>query len=277
MLKILKKRKITLGALIFLLIILVCALFAGILSPYDPNTQEISARLTFFRSDHLLGTDNFGRDILSRIIYGSQMSLLGALGIVIFSMSLGCLLGLIAGYIRSMEAVIMRLVDSMMVFPPILLAMLFITILGSGVMNVIIAVGIYYTTRMARVIYGLTLKLKAEVYITACRSQGAGTIRILCRHILTNLISPIIVQATFTFSGALLQLASLDYLGLGIPREIPTWGNMLNEGSQFMTNAPWIVIYPGLAIVLTVLAVNMLGDVLRDNADPKFRDLMKEG
>ncbi len=277
MLKILRKRKITTGALIFLILVLICAIFAKVLSPYDPNAQEISVRLTFFRSDHLLGTDNFGRDILSRVIYGSQMSLLGALGIVIFSMSLGCLLGLIAGYVRSAETIIMRLIDSMMVFPPILLAMLFITILGQGVMNVIIAVGIYYTTRMARVIYGLTLKLKAEVYITACRAQGAGNMRIIGCHILPNLISPIIVQATFTFSGALLQLASLDYLGLGIPREIPTWGNMLNEGSQFMTNAPWIVIYPGLAIVFTVLAVNMIGDALRDNADPKFRDLMKEG
>ena len=277
MLKILKKRKITTGALVFLTLILACAVFAKILSPYDPNAQEISARLTFFSVEHLLGTDNFGRDILSRIIYGSQMSLLGALGIVIFSMSLGCFFGLIAGYVRSAEAIIMRLIDSMMVFPPILLAMLFITILGQGVMNVIIAVGIYYTTRMARVIYGLTLKIKAEVYITACRAQGAGDMRIIGAHILPNLVSPIIVQATFTFSGALLQLASLDYLGLGIPREIPTWGNMLNEGSQFMTNAPWIVIYPGLAIVFTVLAVNMIGDALRDNADPKFRDLMKEG
>lgn len=277
MLKILKKRKITMCAFVFLILVFICAVFAGILSPYDPNAQEISARLTFFNARHLMGTDNFGRDILSRVIYGSRMSLLGSLGIVIFSMSLGCFLGLIAGYVRGVEPIIMRLIDSMMVFPPILLAMLFITILGPGVMNVIIAVGIYYMTRMARVIYGLTLKLKSELYITACRSEGAGNMRIIGRHILPNLLSPIIVQATFTFSGALLQLSSLDYLGLGISREIPTWGNMLNEGSQFMTNAPWIVIYPGLAIVLTVLAVNMLGDVLRDNADPKFRDLMKEG
>lgn len=277
MLKILKKRKITMAAFLFLILVFVCAVFAGILSPYDPNKQEITARLTFFNSAHLLGTDNFGRDILSRVIYGSRMSLLGSLGIVVFSMLSGCLLGVVAGYARKTEAIIMRLVDSMMVFPPILLAMLFITILGPGVLNVIIAVGIYYTTRMARVIYGLTLKLKSELYIMACRAEGAGNMRIISRHILPNLISPIIVQATFTFSGALLQLSSLDYLGLGISREIPTWGNMLNEGSQFMTNAPWIVIYPGMAIVLTVLAVNMLGDVLRDNADPKFRDLMKEG
>jgi len=274
--KLLKVRKVALVALIYLGIILVCALFARWIATYDPNETHGRARLSYFSTQYLLGTDNYGRDIFSRIIYGTRMSLLGSLGIVVFSVVLGVMLGVTAGYVKPAQTVLMRLVDVLMAFPPLLLAMVLVTILGSGVFNVIVAIGTYYMTRMTRIIYSLTLKTKEETYIEALRSEGAGTMRIIFLHIVPNLISPIIVQATFTFSSALLQMAALDFLGLGIPNQYPTWGNMLSEGSRFMTRAPWLVIVPGIVILLTVLAINVLGDLLRDNIDPRFRDIVKE-
>lgn len=273
--KLLKVRKIALVALIYLCIVLVCAVFAEFIATYDPNETHGRDRLSFFSSTYLLGTDNYGRDIFSRLIYGTRMSLLGSLGIVAFSVVFGVILGVVAGYVKPAQAVLMRIIDVLMAFPPLLLAMVLVTILGSGVFNVIVALGTYYMTRMTRIIYSMTLKTKEEVYIEALRSEGAGTLRIIFRHIIPNLISPIIVQATFTFSAALLQMASLDFLGLGIPTQYPTWGNMLSEGSRFMTRAPWLVILPGLVIVFTVLSINVMGDLLRDNIDPRFRDIVK--
>ena len=273
--KLLKVRKVALVALIYLGIILICALFARWIATYDPNETHGRARLSYFSAQYLLGTDNYGRDIFSRIIYGTRMSLLGSLGIVVFSVVLGVVLGVMAGYVKPAQTILMRLVDVLMAFPPLLLAMVLVTILGSGIFNVIVAIGTYYMTRMTRIIYSLTLKTKEETYIEALRSEGAGTLRIIFLHIVPNLISPIIVQATFTFSSALLQMAALDFLGLGIPNQYPTWGNMLSEGSRFMARAPWLVIVPGIVIVLTVLAINVMGDLLRDNIDPRFRDIVK--
>lgn len=273
--KLLKVRKIALVALIYLCIVLVCAVFAEFIATYDPNETHGRDRLSFFSNIYLLGTDNYGRDIFSRLIYGTRMTLLGSLGIVAFSVVFGVILGVVAGYVKPAQAVLMRIIDVLMAFPPLLLAMVLVTILGSGVFNVIVALGTYYMTRMTRIIYSMTLKTKEEVYIEALRSEGAGTLRIIFRHIVPNLISPIIVQATFTFSAALLQMASLDFLGLGIPTQYPTWGNMLSEGSRFMTRAPWLVILPGLVIVFTVLSINVMGDLLRDNIDPRFRDIVK--
>lgn len=275
MLKLLKVRKLALIAAVFLCIVLICAILAPVISTFDPNETHGRDRLKFFSGKYLLGTDNFGRDIFSRIIHGTRMSLLGSLGIVVFAGVLGVILGVFAGYVKHAQTIIMRLVDVFMAFPPLLLAMVLVTILGSGVLNVIIAIGTYYMTRMTRIIYSLTLKTKEETYIEALRSEGAGPLRIIFFHIVPNLISPIIVQATFTFSSALLQMAALDFLGLGIPTQYPTWGNMLSEGSRFMTRAPWLVIVPGLVIVFTVLAINVMGDLLRDNIDPRFRDIVK--
>jgi peptide/nickel transport system permease protein len=166
----------------------------------------------------------------------------------------------------------MRLVDVVMSFPALLLALAFLAILGPGLANVIIAVGINFLTRTARIIFGLTLKLKEEVFIEAVRSIGAGAPRILLRHILPNLMSPLIVQATFTFAFSLLQIASLDFLGVGVPPQIPSWGNMISEGRIYITRAPGVLLFPGTFIVLTVLAFNLVGDVLRDNLDPRFRE-----
>ncbi len=275
MFNLLRKRKVAIVASVFLIAVLICGIFAPLISTFDPNETHGKDRLSTINSTYWLGTDNYGRDIFSRIIYGTRMSLVGSLGIVVFAVVLGVLLGVVAGYLRSAQMVIMRLADVLMAFPPLLLAMMLMAIMGSGVFNVVIAIGAYYMTRMIRIIYSLTLKIKEETYIEAMHAQGASTLRIILRHIVPNLVSPIIVQATFTFSSALLQMAALDFLGLGIPPQYPTWGNMLSEGSRFMTRAPWMVVIPGLVIVLTVLSINIMGDLLRDNIDPKFRDIVK--
>lgn len=275
MIKLLKRRKVALVSAVILTVVLICGILAPLIATFDPNENHAKDRLKPMSGTYWLGTDNYGRDIFSRIIYGTRMSLVGSLGIVIFSLVLGVLLGVVAGYIKPVQALIMRVSDVLMAFPPLLLAMMLMAVMGAGVMNVIIAIGTYYMTRMIRIIYSLTLKIKEETYIEAMRSQGAGNLRIIMLHIIPNLISPIIVQATFTFSAALLQMAALDFLGLGIPPQFPTWGNMLSEGSRFMSKAPWMVVVPGLMIVVTVLSINIMGDLLRDNIDPKFRDIVK--
>ena len=275
MIKILLKRKVALIAAIYLCIIVLLGVTASVVAPFPRNEQHVSDRLTAPNQTYLLGTDNLGQDILSQIIYGCQMTLIGSLGIVTFSVVFGTILGVFAGYFPKFRALVMRLIDALMAFPPLLLAMVLVTTLGQGMVNVIVAIGAYFMTRMTRIVYGLTLQIREETYIEAERSLGASQFRIVFKHIIPNLLSPIIVQATFTFSSSLLQMASLDYLGLGIPPKYPTWGNMLSVGKDYMTVAPWMVMIPGIIIVLTVLSLNIVGDLLRDNADPKFRDLMK--
>ena len=181
----------------------------------------------------------------------------------------------LAGYFRRFEAIVMRLVDVFMAFPDLLMALVLMAILGRGITNVIIAVGATYLTRTARIIHGLTLKIKNEPYIEAIYSEGASHARILARHVVPNLISLIIVQATFTFAFSLLQIAALDFLGVGVPPQIPSWGNMLSEGRIFIVRAPWLLIFPGTFIVLTVLSFNLVGDVLRDRIDPRFREAIE--
>jgi peptide/nickel transport system permease protein len=183
----------------------------------------------------------------------------------------GICIGLFAGFYRNLDAVLMRIIDVMMAFPSLLLALVLMSIFGRGLLNVIFAVGVTYLTRTTRIVYGLTLKIKEEVFIDAFRAAGASNLRLIFRHILPNLLSPVIVQATFTFAFSLLDMASLDFLGLGLPPEIPSWGNMLAEGSIYLTRAPWLLIFPGLFIVLTVLSLNLVGDTLRDQIDPRFR------
>jgi len=168
----------------------------------------------------------------------------------------------------------MRIVDVLMAFPSLMLALAFMAILGPGLINVIIAVGMVYVPRVARIAYGLTLEIKRNPYIEAARAIGATHRRIITRYIVPNLLSPIIVQATFTFAFSLLEIASLDFLGVGVPPEIPSWGGMLNEGKLYITRAPWLLWAPGIFIVLTVLALNLVGDGLRDSLDPKLRNLV---
>lgn len=265
------RRKIALFGLAVIGVMLAFALFAPLIAPMDPQEMNPVDKLTPPNGTYLFGTDNFGRDIFSRVVYGARASLLGSTGVILFSMTFGVLIGVVAGYFRRVEPWLMRLVDVLMAFPPLLLALVLVSILGRGMINVIVAVGATYLTRTTRIVYGLTLKVREEAYVEAAVSSGTRVRDIILRHLLPNMMSPIIVQATFTFAFSLLDMAALDFLGLGIPPSIPSWGNMLSEGRMYITRAPWLLTFPGMCIVLTVLAFNLAGDVLRDRLDPHFR------
>jgi len=265
------KRKIAFAGLIFISLLVVFAVFAPFIATFDPQGMNPVDKLRSPDSTYFFGTDNFGRDIFSRVVYGARTSLTGSAGVILFSLSIGVLIGVSSGYFRKIEPYLMRLIDVLMAFPPLLLALVLVSILGRGMGNVIIAVGATYLTRTTRIVYGLTLKLREEPYIEAAISSGVKQKWIILKHILPNMMSPLIVQATFTFAFSLLDMAALDFLGLGIPPSIPSWGNMLSEGRMYLTRAPWLLIFPGACIVLTVLSFNLAGDVLRDRLDPHFR------
>jgi len=266
------RRKIALAGALVLLVILVLAVFAPIVAPHDPMGLNSTMRLQGPTTQHWFGTDHFGRDIFSRVVYGARLTMVSGLGVVLYSVCLGVLIGMLSGYFRRVGFVVMRLVDVVMSFPPLLLALALLAIMGAGLSNVILAVGVTYLTRTSRIIFGLTLKIKEEAFIEATRSLGSNSLRILSRHILPNLLSPVIVQATFTFAFSLLNMAALDFLGVGVPPQIPSWGNMISEGRVYITRAPGVLLFPGIFIVLTVLSFNLVGDVLRDKLDPRFRD-----
>ena len=265
------RRKIALGGLLFIVLLLIFALFAPYIATFDPQEMNPVDKLRSPDGTYYFGTDNFGRDIFSRVVFGARTSLAGSAGVILFSLSIGVLIGVSSGYFRRIEPYLMRLIDVLMAFPPLLLALVLVSILGRGMGNVIIAVGATYLTRTTRIVYGLTLKLREEPYIEAAVASGVKQKWIILKHILPNMMSPLIVQATFTFAFSLLDMAALDFLGLGIPPSIPSWGNMLSEGRMYLTRAPWLLIFPGACIVLTVLSFNLVGDVLRDRLDPHFR------
>jgi peptide/nickel transport system permease protein len=266
------RRKIALAGAGVLLVICFLAIFAPLVATHDPMGLNPLDRLQGPSFKHWFGTDHFGRDIYSRIVYGARMTILGGSGVVAYSILIGIAVGVLSGYFREFGLIAMRLVDVVMSFPPLLLALALIAILGPGLLNVILAVSATYLTHTARIIFGLTLKIKEEVYVEAVRSIGANSGRIILRHVLPNLVSPVIVQATFTFAFSLLQIASLDFLGVGVPPQVPSWGNMVSEGRVYITRAPGVLLFPGIFIVLTVLSFNLVGDVLRDNLDPRFRE-----
>ena len=266
------KRKVAFAGFVFMVALVLSALLAPWVSGSDPLEINPIERLQSPSASHWFGTDNFGRDTWSRVIYGARMTVITGLGVVIFAIFFGVLFGTLSAYYQGLGMVLMRMVDVMMAFPPLLLALVLVSILNPSVVNVIIAVGITYLTTTARIIYSLTLKLREEPFVEAIISAGAGHFRVIARHIIPNLISPIIVQATFIFAFALLQTAALDFLGVGLPPEIPSWGNMLTEARMYITRAPWLLFFPGIMIVLTVLSLNLVGDVLRDRLDPRFQD-----
>jgi peptide/nickel transport system permease protein len=265
------RRKIALGGLLFIVLLLIFALFAPYIATFDPQEMNPVDKLRSPDGTYYFGTDNFGRDIFSRVVFGARTSLAGSAGVILFSLSIGVLIGVSSGYFRKIEPYLMRLIDVLMAFPPLLLALVLVSILGRGMGNVIIAVGATYLTRTTRIVYGLTLKLREEPYIEAAVASGVKQKWIILKHILPNMMSPLIVQATFTFAFSLLDMAALDFLGLGIPPSIPSWGNMLSEGRMYLTRAPWLLVFPGACIVLPVLSFNLVGDVLRDRLDPHFR------
>lgn len=269
-------RPIALAGLGILLATVVAAIFAPWLSPYDPSAIDPMIRLTPPNMIHWFGTDQFGRDTLSRAIHSARMALLIGSGVVVFALATGVPVGVLSALFPRLGHVLMRMVDALMAFPTLLLALGLIVILGPSVANAILAIGLGYMTTTTRIVYGLTLRLRAETYVEASRSMGAGTIWLIGKHILPNLISPLLVQASFVFAFAQLGAASLDFLGLGAPPEIPSWGNMLAESRTFITRAPWLLLFPGMMIVATSFSLNLVGDALRDRLDPRFRQVFGE-
>ena len=267
-------RPIALAGLCIIFAVVLAAMLAPLLSPYDPYAIDPVIRLSPPDATHWFGTDQLGRDTLSRTIYSARMALLIGGGVVFFALLTGVPVGVFSALFPRLGHVLMRLVDVLMAFPSLLLALGLIVILGPSVANSIIAIGAGFLTTTTRIVYGLTLRLKTETYVEAARSMGSRTGWLFFKHILPNLVSPLLVQASFIFAFAQLGAASLDFLGLGAPPEIPSWGNMLAESRNFITRAPWLLFFPGAMIALTAFALNLVGDALRDRLDPRFRGLL---
>lgn len=259
------------GAIIIVFYVFI-ALFAPLLAPYDPYEINLENKLIPPSADHWMGTDDKGRDILSRLLYGSRLSMGIGITAVIFGAFFGIILGLIAGYYgKWIDSTIMRIMDILLAFPGILLALAIISALGPGLINVTIAVGAYSIPLFARIVRGSTLEVKRLEYIDAIRSLGANDLTIIFKHILPNILSPIIVQGTLRLATVILSAAGLSFLGLGAQPPSPEWGTMLSSGRDFLFSAPYIAIFPGLAISILVLGFNIFGDGLRDAFDPRMK------
>ena len=248
------------------------AIFAPVLAPYNPYESNMPIALQGPSTSHLMGVDELGRDILSRILYGARVSLIVGVEAVTLALGFGIILGALAGfYGGKVDMAIMGVMDIMLSFPSILLAIAFMTVLGRGVDKAIIAIGIVSIPQYARIVRGSVLSVRENVYIMAARAIGNNDRRLIFVHILPNVLAPIIVRATVGISEAILEAAALGFLGLGVAPPIAEWGTMLGAGRQTIFNAPHIVTFPGLAITLTVMAFNLLGDGLRDVLDPRLK------
>ncbi len=251
-----------------LAVITVAAVVAPWLPVPGPNQIDMAGRLLPPSGAHLFGTDNFGRDVLSRVITSGRISLLIGLAVMVLSSAAGTLAGLYTGYYGRVDAVVMRVLDGLMSFPAILLAIALVAALGASAQNEVIAIALVYFPRTARIVRASTLQLKQRAFVEAAVALGERDGRILGVHILLNALPPLIVQSTFVFAEAILADAALSFLGLGVRPPTPTWGNMLDDAHIYVATAPWFVFFPGIAIVITVLCLNLLGDAVRDLADP---------
>jgi len=266
------RNRLALSGAVLAVVLTAVAVLAGVISPSDPMAVDVMAALQAPSVKHLFGTDRFGRDLLTRVIYGARVSLGIAFASVAVAMVVGSVLGLFAAYVgHSWDTVLGRVMDVLFSFPLLLLAIAIVGMLGPGIPNAIIAITIVYTPFFFRVARGPMLGEREKEYVQAAKAVGAGNARILWRHLLPNLLSPIVVQASVTIAYAILTEASLSYLGLGTPLLTPSWGTTLNEGRTYLQLAPWISIFPGIAIMLAVLAFNLLGDGLRDALDPRLK------
>lgn len=273
-----KKNKSALFGAYIVFILIFCAIFAPLLTQYDPIIQNLNHRLIPPMWDeagsfaHILGTDDFGRDMFTRIIYGARISLTIGIISVGISMIFGTLLGATAGYFGKMtDIIIMRIVDIMLSMPAILLAIVIVAILGPSLFNAMIAIGIVGIPTFARIVRGSVLSEKEKEYVVASKINGSSNLRLITKVILPNCTTPIIVQATMGFASAVLEAAGLSFLGLGAQPPKPEWGAMLTDSLQFITTAPWMILYPGIAIFLTVMGFNLVGDGLMDVLDPKLK------
>ena len=268
----LTRNRLVLGGLVMVLGLIVIAALAGVIAPYDPIANNVRAALQPPSSYYFFGTDRFGRDVFSRVIYGSQLSLFVAIVSVAASTVVGIALGLVSGYYRGwIDNLIGRIMDVFFSFPALLLAIGVAAALGPGLNNAVIAIAVVYAPVFGRVVRGPALVERGKEYVEAARVIGASSPRVILKHIFPNVLSPLTIQATIAMSQAILLEASLSYLGLGTQPPFPSWGTMLYEGREFLETAPWWSIFPGLAIMLTVLAFNLLGDGIRDVLDPRSR------
>ena len=268
----LRRNRVAMAGAVVLELVVIVAVAAPLIAPYDPIKIDASEALQEPGGRHLFGTDQFGRDIFSRVLYGGQLSLrIGLISVGIASLA-GVVLGLLAGYYGGwISSVIMRLMDMLLAFPGILLALGIVAILGPSLINVMIAVGISSIPQYTRVVRASVLSLKSMAYVDAARVIGCGDRRIMFGHILPNILASLIVLATLGVASAILTAASLSFLGLGVQPPTPEWGALLNGGRDLLRNGWWITTFPGLAIMVTVLAINLLGDGLRDALDPRLK------
>jgi ABC-type dipeptide/oligopeptide/nickel transport system permease subunit len=266
------RNKPGMAGLAVILLLILLAVLARAIAPYDWREQDIANRFTNASSRHLLGTDELGRDILSRLLYGARYSLTIGFASVVVSFAVGTFLGIAAGFYQRLDSVIMRFVDIMMAFPGILLAIAIVAALGPGLINVIVAIGVNEIPGFARLTRSMVLSLREREFVTAARLMGARDSAIMRRHILVNMVAPIIVFASLRVSTSILTGATLSFLGLGIQPPIPEWGAMVSTARQYLAVAPHTFLYPTLAIFVAVVAFNLLGDALRDTLDPTMRD-----
>lgn len=267
----LKNKTTLIGAIIAIIVILI-AIFAPLISPFDPLDQNPYIRLVGMSKEHLLGTDDFGRDVLSRIIWGARVSLIIGITSVLFGMIVGTTMGMIAGYFGGkVDSVIMRATDVLMCFPDLILAIAVSAVLGNNLFNLIITIGIVMVPRFVRLSQGLLLSIREREYVIAAQALGARIPRIIVRHIFPNIFGEIFVAGTLWIGVAIRLEANLAFIGLGVPPPNPTWGNMIREGVDVLINAPWISVFSGLSILITILSFNMLGDGIRDITDPRLR------
>ncbi|HKZ07050.1 MAG TPA: ABC transporter permease [Methylomirabilota bacterium] len=266
----LRRRSAVIGAGLVIANVLV-ALAATPLAGVDPQALDVKARLAKPTAQHWFGTDHVGRDAWSRVIHGARLSMIVGASVVALSFVGGVLFGVLGGYFRGLDNVLMRVMDGLMAFPGIILAIAMMASLGPSVLNVIVALGVVYIPRVARIVRGSVLVIRETPYVEAARALGIGDGRIIALHVLPNCVSPVIVQGTFIFAAAVLGEAALSFLGVGVPPQIPSWGNVLAEGRSYLQQAPWLTLFPGAAIMASILGLNLFGDGLRDLLDPKLR------
>jgi peptide/nickel transport system permease protein len=268
--RLLGNHSVVAGALILLVFVL-AALFAGVLSTHNPTRLAPASRLLPPGPGHILGTDEFGRDIWSLVLYGSRISLLVGVTTMLLTSIGGIVVGLVAGYSRRLDTVVMRVMDGLMAFPAILLAIALMAVRGPGVWNVIFALSIVYMPRTAMLIRSTVLSIRELDYIQAARALGREDAAIAVRHILPNCVGPLLVQGSFVFAYAILAEAILGFLGVGVPPYVPSWGNVIASGKNVIREAFWVSLFPGVALTLAGLSLNLLGDGLRDLLDPRLR------
>jgi peptide/nickel transport system permease protein len=258
---------------IFMLILILMAVFAPIVSPHDPTEQDYSKFLINPSAEHWFGTDELGRDVLSRVIYGAQVSLQAGIISVGIALVLGIPIGLFSGYYRGVldEYIVMRFTDALLSFPPLVLALSMAAVLGAGLQNAMIAIGIVFTPNFIRLMRAEVLSQREREYVTAAKASGLSDLRIIFIHIFPNCLPPILVQSTLSVAAAIIAEASLSYLGLGTQPPDSSWGAMLSMGQGYLSDAPWMALFPGIFIFITVLSINLFGDGLRDALDPKMK------